>query len=220
MRTRLLSLFAAAISFAALVVLAGPASAVPGITPGAFCAKGDAGRIGFSADGDASVCSSDGQRYRWRAAGGSGDSGGGSGSGSDGSGDPGGVDVPGDVPAPTESPTVQPAPQAPAKCASTITLNASPEPLKAGSLVTLSGYAGCRSSGNAGTVRLSFRKYGGTAYALITQTRALSSGTFKVQTKQTTSGYWKATYLGNTTRGAVESSDDYVEARAWRYVRV
>ena len=101
---------------------------------------------------------------------------------------------------------------------SSITFNASPEPLAAGANVTLSGTAGYRTSGNAATVRFYFRKYNATTFTLITSTTAATSGKFSKQTKQSTSGEWKAVYAGNSIRTAVTSGVDFVEAKAWRNV--
>jgi hypothetical protein len=101
---------------------------------------------------------------------------------------------------------------------STISFNASPEPLTAGASVTLSGTAGYKNSLNAGTVRFYFRKWNTSTYTLITSTTAVASGTFSKTVKQTTSGYWKAVYAGNSVRRPVTSTVDYVEAKAWRTV--
>jgi hypothetical protein len=101
---------------------------------------------------------------------------------------------------------------------SSITFNASPEPLAAGANVTLSGTAGYKTSGNAATVRFYFRKYNAATFTLITSTTAATSGKFSKQTKQSTSGQWKAVYAGNSIRKPVTSGVDYVEAKAWRNV--
>lgn len=101
---------------------------------------------------------------------------------------------------------------------STITFNASPEPLAAGASVTLSGTAGYKTTLNAGTVRFYFRKWNANTYSLITSTKAAASGKFSMTARQTTSGYWKAVYGGNSVRKAATSSVDYVEARAWQNV--
>jgi hypothetical protein len=101
---------------------------------------------------------------------------------------------------------------------STISFNASPEPVAAGGLVTLSGTAGYSKSGNAGTVRFYFRRTNATTFTYITAGKTTASGSFRVQTKQSTSGYWKAIYGGNSVRKAVASGADHVEAKAWRTV--
>ena len=101
---------------------------------------------------------------------------------------------------------------------SSISFNASPEPLAAGSFVTLSGTAGYKSSGNVAAVRFYFRRHNGTAFTLIGTTSAVSTGAFKLQVKQSTSGTWKAVYAGNSIRKPVTSNLDYVEAKAWRNV--
>ncbi|HEX8347009.1 MAG TPA: hypothetical protein VF657_20065 [Actinoplanes sp.] len=101
---------------------------------------------------------------------------------------------------------------------SSITFNAAPEPVAAGSYVTLSGTAGYKTSGNAATVRFYFRRYNAAAFTLITSTTAASTGTFTLKVKQSTSGSWKAVYAGNSIRKPVSSNLDYVEAKAWRNV--
>ncbi|MCA2212818.1 hypothetical protein [Jidongwangia harbinensis] len=110
---------------------------------------------------------------------------------------------------------------APAQAApwtSSISFNASPEPLAAGGQVTLSGKAGYTKSGNAGIVRFYFRRTNATAFTYITWGRTSASGAFLVRTRQTTSGYWKAVYGGNAIRKPATSGADHVEAKAWRYV--
>lgn len=111
-----------------------------------------------------------------------------------------------------------PPPAQAAPHASTIAFNAHPEPIAAGSSVTLSGKAGYGSSGNAAAIRFYFRRFNATSYTLIASTTATSSGAFSKTAKQTTSGYWKAVYAGNSARRPATSSIDYVEARAWRNV--
>jgi hypothetical protein len=103
---------------------------------------------------------------------------------------------------------------------STIRFNASPEPLTAGSQVTLSGTAGYSKSGNGGTVRLYFRATRSTSFTYITWGKVAANGAFQVRTRQGTSGYWKAVYGGNVNRKPVTSGTDYVEARALRDVSV
>jgi hypothetical protein len=101
---------------------------------------------------------------------------------------------------------------------STITLNAAPEPVAAGGLVTLSGTAGRGTTANGGVVRFYFRKWNATAATYITSATVAASGKFTKQTRQSTSGYWHAVYGGNSVRRTVTSTVDYVEARAWRTV--
>jgi hypothetical protein len=101
---------------------------------------------------------------------------------------------------------------------STISFNASPEPVAAGGYVTLSGTAGFTRSGNEGTVRFYFRRADATAFTYIAAARTMSNGAFSARTRQTTSGHWKAVYAGNAIRKPVTSVVDYVEAKAWRDV--
>src|SRR5215212_5908999 len=71
---------------------------------------------------------------------------------------------------------------------STITLNAAPEPVAAGAMVTLSGTAGRGATGNGGTVRFYFRRWNATKYTYITSAVVAASGRFTKQTRQSTSG--------------------------------
>ena len=110
------------------------------------------------------------------------------------------------------------APVQAAPMSSTISFNVDPEPIEAGSYVTLSGTAGAGNTGNAGIVRLLFRSYHGSSYTQIATTTAAATGRFSARIKQHTSGYWKAVYNGNAARPSVTSAVDYVEAKAWRNV--
>jgi hypothetical protein len=103
---------------------------------------------------------------------------------------------------------------------STIRFNAAPEPVTAGSQVTLAGTAGYGRSGNAATVRFYFRATKATTFSYITSGKVAADGTFQVRTRQGTSGYWKALYGGNVNRKPITSGTDYVEARALRDVAV
>ncbi|HET6529333.1 MAG TPA: hypothetical protein VFH03_01760 [Actinoplanes sp.] len=115
--------------------------------------------------------------------------------------------------------TVGAAPPAQAVAAtSAVTLNAGPEPVPAGAMVTLSGTAGRGTTGNGGVVRFYFRKWNATTATFITSARVAASGKFTKQTRQSTSGYWHAVYGGNSVRRTATSAVDYVEARAWRNV--
>jgi hypothetical protein len=101
---------------------------------------------------------------------------------------------------------------------SSISFNASPEPVAAGGYVTLSGTAGFTKSGNEGVVRFYFRRANATAFTYIAAAKTMSNGAFSARTRQTTSGHWKAVYAGNAIRKPVTSVVDYVEAKAWRDV--
>ena len=101
---------------------------------------------------------------------------------------------------------------------SSITFNASPEPVAAGGQVTLAGKAGFTNAGNAGIVRFYFRRSTASSFTYIAATKATATGAYSLKTRQSTSGYWKATYGGNSIRKPVASIVDYVEAKALRTV--
>jgi hypothetical protein len=101
---------------------------------------------------------------------------------------------------------------------SSITFNASPEPVAAGGQVTLAGKAGFTNAGNAGIVRFYFRRSTASTFTYIAATKTTATGAYSLKTRQSTSGHWKATYGGNSIRKPVTSIVDYVEARALRTV--
>jgi hypothetical protein len=103
---------------------------------------------------------------------------------------------------------------------STISFNASPEPVKAGSYVTLAGKVGYGNSGNTGRISYFFRKRTSSTYSYVATGDVSSAGYYSKKLQQNTSGYWKATYWGNSQRGYVTSSVDYVEAQAYKKVPI
>jgi hypothetical protein len=192
------------------------ATAAAAITPGAFCAKSAAGSIGYSADGDAYVCRSDGTRYRWRPVNG----------GALPAPDPTlAVPLPNlpppalppvpvsPTPTATPTPATTTSPAADTRCPSTITFNATPEPVTRGGTVTLQGVAGCRTHSNAATVRLYFRKQGSQRFLLAGTATATSSGRFHQRLTQRETGTWQARYLGNPWRRPVQSPLDRVQVK-------
>ncbi|GAA1823051.1 hypothetical protein GCM10009682_49210 [Luedemannella flava] len=105
-----------------------------------------------------------------------------------------------------------------AKSTPSVTVNASPEPVRAGSSVKVAGRVGSGTSGNNGRVNIYFRKASASTFTYVGYTSASASGTYAKYLKQSTSGVWKVRFLGNTRRNANWSGTDYVEAQAYRNV--
>ncbi|MFD7430906.1 hypothetical protein ACFV6Z_28240 [Streptomyces sp. NPDC059818] len=100
------------------------------------------------------------------------------------------------------------------------TVNASPEPVKKGGTLTVTGslkradwvkhtYTGVA----AATVKLQFRKKGGSAYTTVKTVRSSSSGALKTTVKASADGYWRWSFGGWSTTGAATSAVDFVDVR-------
>jgi hypothetical protein len=115
------------------------------------------------------------------------------------------------------SPIMATAAQA-SKSTPSVTVNASPEPVRAGSTVKVAGRVGSGASGNQGRVNIYFRRESSSTYSYIGYTSSSASGSYAKYLKQNTSGVWRVKFLGNTRRNANWSLGDYVEAQAYRTV--
>lgn len=100
-----------------------------------------------------------------------------------------------------------------------ITINATPEPVTAGSYVTIKGRVGPGSAGNAGTVRVYFKKRTSSTYVWKATIKSTNAGYYSARSKQDTTGTWKAVFAGNHYRTSAFATD-YVQAKAWRNVPV
>lgn len=100
------------------------------------------------------------------------------------------------------------------------TVNASPEPVKKGKTITVTGsltradwvkhkYTGVAS----GLARLQFCKRGSTVYTTVKSVRSSSTGALKTTVKASVDGYWRWTFGGWDTTGSATSSGDYVDVR-------
>lgn len=100
------------------------------------------------------------------------------------------------------------------------TVNASPEPVRKGRTITVTGgltradwvkhkYTGVAS----GLARLQFCKRGSTVYTTVKSVRSSSTGALKTTVKATADGYWRWTFGGWDTTGSATSSGDYVDVR-------
>ncbi|MFJ9601078.1 hypothetical protein [Streptomyces althioticus] len=106
------------------------------------------------------------------------------------------------------------------KRATRVTVNASPEPVRQGRTLTVTGkvtranwdthtyqaYAGR-------TVSLQFKAAGAKAYTTVRKVKSNKTGVLRTTVKATRSGTWRWVYYGNTTSGAKASAGDYVVVR-------
>ncbi|MET9900745.1 calcium-binding protein [Streptomyces sp. NPDC006446] len=106
------------------------------------------------------------------------------------------------------------------KRASTLTTNASPEPVTKGKTLTVTGtlkraswddhqYHGYTSQ----PVKLQFRKKGASTYTTVKTVNTSSTGGLKTTVTASTDGYWRWNFAGTTTTGAKTSTSDFVDVR-------
>ncbi|MDQ0761696.1 hypothetical protein [Streptomyces canus] len=103
---------------------------------------------------------------------------------------------------------------------STLTVNASPEPVKKGKTITVTGklaranwdtntYAGYSTQ----PVKLQFRKKGASTYTTLKTINTSSTGALKTTTTATVDGYYRYSFAGTTTTPAVSAAGDYVDVQ-------
>ncbi|MCI3272237.1 hypothetical protein [Streptomyces cylindrosporus] len=103
---------------------------------------------------------------------------------------------------------------------SKLTVNASPEPVKKGKTITVTGtltranwednkYHGYTNQ----PVKLQFRKKGSTTYTTLKGIYSNSTGALKTTTKATVDGYYRFSFAGTTTTPAVSATGDYVDVQ-------
>ncbi|MEU6539504.1 calcium-binding protein [Streptomyces sp. NPDC047000] len=106
------------------------------------------------------------------------------------------------------------------KRASTLTTNASPEPVTKNKTLTVTGvlkraswddyqYHGYTSQ----PVKLQFRKKGTSTYTTVKTVNTGSGGALKTTVTATADGYWRWNFAGTTTTSAKTSTSDYVDVR-------
>ncbi|MGW3242055.1 calcium-binding protein [Streptomyces sp. NPDC001070] len=104
--------------------------------------------------------------------------------------------------------------------ASHLTVNASPEPVKKGKTITVTGtltranwdtlkYGGYGSQ----YVKLQFRKKGSTTYTTVKTIKSSSTGALKTTVTASTDGYWRFAFGTNATTGGAAASADYVDVQ-------
>ncbi|MGW1874017.1 hypothetical protein [Streptomyces sp. NPDC001975] len=106
------------------------------------------------------------------------------------------------------------------KKASQLTADATPEPVKKGKTITVTGKL-TRANWNTGAyggyasqkVELQFRKKGSTTYTNVKAITAGAGGALKTTTKATVDGYYRFSFATNATTGASTATGDYVDVK-------
>ncbi|MFD3585931.1 calcium-binding protein [Streptomyces sp. NPDC058683] len=104
--------------------------------------------------------------------------------------------------------------------AAKLTANATPEPVKKGKTLTVTGsltranWESLKYSAyGSQSVKLQFRKKSSSAYTTVKSIKATSKGALKTTTKATVDGYYRFSFAGNGTTGAVSSTGDFVDVK-------
>ncbi|MFF7978655.1 hypothetical protein ACFZDK_05930 [Streptomyces sp. NPDC007901] len=101
-----------------------------------------------------------------------------------------------------------------------VTVNASPEPVKKGRTITVTGklsranwesgsYTGYRGQ----AVELQFRKKGGSTYTTLKTVTSGSAGALRTTTKAKADGYFRFVFAGTATTGPATAAGDFVDVR-------
>ena len=101
-----------------------------------------------------------------------------------------------------------------------LTVNASPEPIKKGKTLTVTGaltranwetgkYAGYTGQ----SAKLEFKKKGTTAYTAVKTVKTDNKGNLKTTVKASVDGSYRWTFAGNTTTSSVKATGDAVDVR-------
>ncbi|MFF5143188.1 hypothetical protein ACFY6U_26230 [Streptomyces sp. NPDC013157] len=106
------------------------------------------------------------------------------------------------------------------KKASKLTVDATPEPVKKGKTITVTGKL-TRADWNTGKysgyasqkVQLQFRKKGSTTYTTLKTITAGTGGALKTTSKATVDGYYRYSFATNATTGASTATGDYVDVK-------
>ncbi|MEU0965191.1 hypothetical protein ABZ357_07010 [Streptomyces sp. NPDC005917] len=104
--------------------------------------------------------------------------------------------------------------------AAKLTVNATPEPVKKGKTVTVTGtltranwdthkYGGYGSQ----SVKLQFRKKSSSTYTTLKTIKSSSTGALKTTTTATVDGYYRYSFAGTSTTPAVSATGDYVDVQ-------
>ncbi|MFG2784439.1 hypothetical protein ACGFY7_42265 [Streptomyces prunicolor] len=108
----------------------------------------------------------------------------------------------------------------PVRRASQLTTDATPEPVKKGKTITVTGKlsrANWETHKNAGystqPVKLQFRKKGASTYTTVKTIKTSSTGTLKTTVKATADGYFRYSFAGTSTTPAVNATGDYVDVK-------
>ncbi|MFD4415706.1 hypothetical protein [Streptomyces sp. NPDC058476] len=103
---------------------------------------------------------------------------------------------------------------------SKLTVNASPEPVKKGKTITVTGKLSRANwednlyHGYTGqSVKLQFRKKGSDTYTTLKTIKSDSTGNLKTTTTATVDGYFRYSFAGTSTTPAVNAAGDYVDVQ-------
>jgi uncharacterized membrane protein len=104
--------------------------------------------------------------------------------------------------------------------ASKLTANASPEPVKKGKTLTVTGkltranWESLKYSGySAQSVKLQFRKNGSSTYTTLKTIKTNTYGDLKTTVTASTDGYYRYSFAGTTTTPAVNATGDFVDVQ-------
>ncbi|MFJ6811582.1 calcium-binding protein [Streptomyces anulatus] len=103
---------------------------------------------------------------------------------------------------------------------SKLTVNASPEPVKKGKTLTVTGKL-TRANWDTNTykgytnqpVKLQFKKKGAKSYTTVKTVKTSSTGTLKTTVKASADGYWRYSFAGTSTTPAVSAKGDFVDVK-------
>ncbi|MFE2586436.1 hypothetical protein [Streptomyces sp. NPDC059378] len=103
---------------------------------------------------------------------------------------------------------------------SKLTVNASPEPVKKGKTITVTG-ALTRANWDSGKyagyatqpVKLQFKKKGATAYTTVKTVKTSSTGALKTTVTASADGYYRYVFAGTTTTPAVNAAGDFIDVQ-------
>ncbi|CAM5240896.1 Calcium-binding protein OS=Streptomyces fumanus OX=67302 GN=GCM10018772_30680 PE=4 SV=1 [Streptomyces fumanus] len=104
--------------------------------------------------------------------------------------------------------------------ASKLTVNASPEPVKKGKTLTVTGklsranWDDLAYHGYSGqSVKLQYRKKSADSYTTVKTIKTDSKGNLKTTVKASADGYYRFAFAGTTTTSAVNASGDFVSVK-------
>ncbi|MFJ5846419.1 DUF5707 domain-containing protein [Streptomyces sp. NPDC092903] len=103
---------------------------------------------------------------------------------------------------------------------SKLTVNASPEPVKKGKTITVTGKL-TRANWDTGTykgytqqpVKLQFKKKGAKSYTTVKTVKTSSTGTLKTTVKASADGTWRYSFAGTPSTPAISAAGDYVDVK-------
>lgn len=104
--------------------------------------------------------------------------------------------------------------------AAKLTVNASPEPVKKGKTITVTGQL-TRANWETGkyaaytkqSVKLQFKKKGASTYTTVKTITTDSKGNLKTTVKASVDGYYRYSFAGNTPTPAVNSAGDFIDVK-------